>query len=318
MILAGGGGHTHYAYALAQHLEDKCNLEFLIPEEDTLSYERLSRFGKVQEAPIGRGPKTSTVAFARNLPYVLFNAIKNRRQYDRPDVVVSTGSNFSVPPSLVAWFKRKHIVNIESAVRLVSPSSACKYLAPLSSVTALQWEEQKRFFPRGELFGPLLTNKETEPHDGGYILVTGGTYGHKRLFEVLDTTSLENIFLQTASENKGYSKRHPTWRVIKYSSRFYEIVAGASIIITHLGDTILESALYGKPTIAVINPDWTRTGTYADALEMAKKINFIVLNGKELSAETLLASIEQVRDIRPKRLRSGTEPLSKRILELAG
>lgn len=32
LILAGGGGHTGYGYALAQRLYGKANLHFLVPE----------------------------------------------------------------------------------------------------------------------------------------------------------------------------------------------------------------------------------------------------------------------------------------------
>jgi len=34
LVLAGGGGHTGYAYALAQALHEKVSLSFLVPEGD--------------------------------------------------------------------------------------------------------------------------------------------------------------------------------------------------------------------------------------------------------------------------------------------
>ena len=36
LILAGGGGHTGYAYALAQNLYGRASITFLAPEEDLL------------------------------------------------------------------------------------------------------------------------------------------------------------------------------------------------------------------------------------------------------------------------------------------
>ena len=47
MILAGGGGHTGFGHALAQRLENRALMTFLIPEGDALSRKRLNGFGKV-------------------------------------------------------------------------------------------------------------------------------------------------------------------------------------------------------------------------------------------------------------------------------
>lgn len=55
LILAGGGGHTGYAYALAQALLDKAFLSFIVPEDDTLSQKKLGRFDRVDTLIKARG-----------------------------------------------------------------------------------------------------------------------------------------------------------------------------------------------------------------------------------------------------------------------
>jgi len=103
LILAGGGGHTGFAYALAQRLEDKASMTFLIPEGDNLSYERLIGFGKVDYLLKPRGAKTPTDKFTYNLARALANSMKKVK--GDFDAVVSTGSNFCIPPALVAFLK---------------------------------------------------------------------------------------------------------------------------------------------------------------------------------------------------------------------
>jgi UDP-N-acetylglucosamine:LPS N-acetylglucosamine transferase len=314
VLLAGGGGHTSYAYALAQHLDGKCEIESIVPEGDELSYAKLKRFGLVNTLPKPRGPKTSLAPFLAGLGVSLIRSSSLKLGSDT--ITVSTGSNFCVSPCIKAWTKGSPIINIESSVRLVKPSKTAKYLYRIASLTALQWPEQKEFFPKGEVFGPIFARKEIEARNDGYVLVTGGTYGHKSLIETLDATGLENVFLQAGPHySPEYAKKHPSWKVIPYSDRFHEIIAGASVVVTHLGDTVLESALvYGKPTVMVLNPEWTRTGGPEDARILAKKINVILL--EQLTAKDLLEAIERAPTIEIRSTTNGAELLSRRLLEM--
>ncbi len=141
LILAGGGGHTGFAYALAQRLEDKASVTFLIPEGDTLSRKRLSMFGKVEYIPKPRGAKTPTDEFTYNLARAFAASMKKvTRDFD---AVVSTGSNFCIPPALVAFLKGIPIVNIESEARFIGASKTARILQSFSAITALQWSEEK-------------------------------------------------------------------------------------------------------------------------------------------------------------------------------
>jgi UDP-N-acetylglucosamine:LPS N-acetylglucosamine transferase len=171
LILAGGGGHTAYGYALAQRLYGKANLHFLVPEGDRLSYERLCKFGRVGFLLKPREAKTPTREFVPRLVKAFVEAFN--KVPSEFDVVVSTGSNFCIPPCLFAWMKGIPIVNIESSVRFTKASKSALLLQPFSAITALHWEEQKKLLKRGVVVGPLIPKPEVEPWNGGYILVTG-------------------------------------------------------------------------------------------------------------------------------------------------
>ena len=128
MILAGGGGHTGFGYALAQRLEGKASMVFLVPQGDTLSYRRLSRFGQIGYLIKARGAKTPTKEFTYNLVRAFAMSMKKvSREFD---VAVSTGSNFCIPPAFTAVSKGIHLVNIEGAVRFTKASTTARILQP--------------------------------------------------------------------------------------------------------------------------------------------------------------------------------------------
>lgn len=311
MILAGGGGHTGYGYALAQRLYGEANLFFLVPEGDVLSRKRLGRFGVVDFLLKPRGAKTPMRKFLPNLVRAFTESFKKiSRDYD---VVVSTGSNFSVPPALFGWVKGVPLVNIESSVRFTKASKTALILQPFSVVTALQWEEQRRLLKKGIVVGPLLPMPEMKPWNGGYILVTGGTFGHKMLFDAISESNLKNVILQTGQINpEPYRRKHPEWKIIRFSTRFYELVAGADLVVTHFGSTALEAVVYRKPIVMVLNPEWKRTVGRFDAEIFAKKVNAVFV--WDVKLENLLRAMEEAKRRRIPNFKDGAEKLAEVIL----
>ena len=313
LILAGGGGHTGYGYALAQRLYGKANLYFLVPEGDFLSAERLGKFGPIGFLLKPRGPKTPHGEFIFRLFKALIRA--PRSISGDFDVVVSTGSNFCIPPAIFAYLRGIPLVNIESSVRFLRASKTARLLEPFSAITALHWVEQKRLLKRGVVVGPLLPRPEVEPWNGGYILVTGGTFGHRMLFDVISESDLRNVVLQTGPvDPEPYRRLHPEWKIIDYSTRFHELIAGAELVVTHFGMTILEALVYRKPTVVVPNPEWTRTAGVEDAKCLAKKVNAILVS--EITLSNLLDAIERARNTAPPFFPDGAEKLAELILKL--
>ena len=271
LILAGGGGHTSIALALAQALRGKAETSFLIPEKDRLSDELLSPYGPVKELIKGRYPQTSNLLFPFRLAASFYHSFPLiNGDYD---VVVSTGSNFCIPPALIAWLKSIPVINIESRVAITKPSKTARLLQHFSKKTLLQWEEQKKNL-EGVVTGPIFPEKRYEARDLGYVLVTGGTEGHKQLFDAVAELDLEKVVMQTGKVDPApYREKHPNWTIIPYSTEFEKLVAESSIVITHQGGgTIFEALLYEKPLIIVFNPELTRTANTEDMLVLARKV----------------------------------------------
>ena len=312
LILAGGGGHTGIAYALAQTLHKKVSLSFLAPEGDTLTARRLSKFGNVKFLIKPRGPKTPAHIFAVRLAKALMDSVK--LDFHEFDIVVSTGSNFCGPPALLAWMRGVSVVNIESLVRFTKPSKTARVLQLISVLTALHWKEQRRFL-KGVVVGPTLCKPETPPWNGGYILVSGGTYGHKLLFDAISQSKLSNVVLQTGRvDPTPYIKKHPEWKVITFTEKFHELLAGAELVVSHFGGTVLDAAIYKKPAVLAPNPEWTRTAGIRDAEYLARKINAVLVS--DIDPEILLNSIKEARKRKVPTLPDGAENLADMIMRL--
>jgi UDP-N-acetylglucosamine--N-acetylmuramyl-(pentapeptide) pyrophosphoryl-undecaprenol N-acetylglucosamine transferase len=315
LLLAGGGGHTTYAYALAQalhELHERAELYCLVPQGDHLSAQRLAKYSIVKELKKPRGPKTPHHEFIAGL---ITSGLKSLREV-KGDVVVSTGSNFCIPPAISALLKGIPVINIESSIRFTRASKTARILSNFARITALQWEEQQKIL-KGRVYGPLIPRPEVEVSDQGYILVTGGTFGHKQLFDAVSEIGWSNVLLQTGQVDKSaYEKAHPEWKVIDTTSKFAELIAGASMVITHFGATAIEAAtIYRKPTVMVLNKEWTRTVGKEDAAILASKLGVQLIT--DVNPDTIREAVRKAACNSRKAVKPGTELLARDILEVA-
>jgi beta-1,4-N-acetylglucosaminyltransferase len=74
----------------------------------------------------------------------------------RPDIVVSTGAGVAFPFFVIARLLRIKTTYVEVYDRIDHATLTGKLCYPISDLFLLQWEEQKRFYPRGEVIGALL------------------------------------------------------------------------------------------------------------------------------------------------------------------
>ena len=74
----------------------------------------------------------------------------------RPDVVVSSGAGVAFPFFLLAKLLGKRTVYVEVYDRIDSPTMTGRLCYPFSDLFLLQWEEQRRHYPKGNVIGSLL------------------------------------------------------------------------------------------------------------------------------------------------------------------
>jgi UDP-N-acetylglucosamine:LPS N-acetylglucosamine transferase len=314
-ITASGGGHTGYAVSLAQRLVGKAEIFFYVPSGDRWTISKIRKYGGYAELIKPRGPNEGLGKLIRGFPGAMFQSLKAVKDID---LFISSGSNHSIAPAIAAWLKRIPVINIESSVRFTKPSSSAKSLSMIAELTVLQWEEQKKILPRGRVFGPLYEAPEYSIEDKGYVLVTAGTYGYKKLFDVIASLDLDNVVIQTGRIDPSiYREKKPRWVVFDYDPEFSRWIAGASLVITHLGKTVIDSALtYRKPTIIVPNPEWRLTAGKEDARILAEKLG--TCYQEDLEPESMITAIDKCRKKIPKEFVDGAEELAKYLLDNYG
>jgi beta-1,4-N-acetylglucosaminyltransferase len=146
MLVASSGGHLLQLHRLKPWWErlDRVWVTFDKPDSRSLL--------RGEDVRWAYHPTTrNAVNLVRNLGL----AWRLLRRY-RPDIVVSTGAGVAFPFFLLARLLRIKTVYVEVYDRIDVPTLTGRLCYPLASRFLLQWEAQKRFYPRGDVIGRLL------------------------------------------------------------------------------------------------------------------------------------------------------------------
>jgi beta-1,4-N-acetylglucosaminyltransferase len=94
----------------------------------------------------------------RNVKNTLRNLWLARRVLarERPDLVVSDGAGVAVPFFLLAKLRGIKTVYLEVYDRVDSRTLTGRLCYPMTDLFCVQWEEQRRLYPRSQLIGTLL------------------------------------------------------------------------------------------------------------------------------------------------------------------
>lgn len=91
----------------------------------------------------------------KNLIKNTFLAIKILRR-EKPDIIISTGAAPAIPFFYLGKIFGAKLVYIEVYDRIDKPTLTGKIVYPISDLFVLQWEEQREFYPKGEMLGGLF------------------------------------------------------------------------------------------------------------------------------------------------------------------
>jgi len=94
----------------------------------------------------------------RNLPNLVRNLWLALRLLvrSRPEVIVSSGAGVALPFFVLGRLLGCRTVYIEVFDRVDSATLTGRLCSPFTDLFLLQWEEQKKMYPRGVILGPLL------------------------------------------------------------------------------------------------------------------------------------------------------------------
>lgn len=75
---------------------------------------------------------------------------------EKPDIIISTGAAPAIPFFYIGKLMRCKVIYIEVYDRIELPTVTGKLVYPIADEFILQWEEQKKFYPKGKVLGGLL------------------------------------------------------------------------------------------------------------------------------------------------------------------
>jgi len=75
---------------------------------------------------------------------------------EKPDLIVSSGAAPAIPFFYIGKLLGSKVVYIEVYDRIDKPTITGKIVYPISDLFILQWEEQKKFYPKGKILGELF------------------------------------------------------------------------------------------------------------------------------------------------------------------
>ncbi|WP_238529051.1 glycosyltransferase [Thermogladius calderae] len=324
-IVASGGGHTSFAVALVERLldlEPGLKVEVVAPTNDTYTLRRLA--SRLRGSGIGVStlpkplyPQERLYRVLARAPRALVKASALARDID---ALICTGSNHSVPPSLVALARWVPVFCVEDPYRVFEKSRSARLLHMLGAYALLQWEEQLRLYRSRSFYVGLIYEKPVyTPERGGYVLVTTGTMGHRLLFRTIARGGLKGyrLVIQAGKYWAGYLKRRlPGSVVFDYDPDIDKWIAGADLVITHQGVAAIQaSQAYGKPVVIAYNPDIPLAGGREGAEFVARKLNLGYLTPDPDDPSQLDRVVEETLSKRPATFGDGAAKASKVILD---
>lgn len=75
---------------------------------------------------------------------------------EKPDVIISTGALATYPICLLAKWKKKKIIYIESFARVDSKSLTGKLLYKIADLFIVQWEDMLELYPNAKFVGGIF------------------------------------------------------------------------------------------------------------------------------------------------------------------
>ena len=274
LITAFGGGHTSLALACMEKISDE-NF-FLILKNDEMTRSRMDALGlKYFEVIEPRRLGESLLN-----PIVLFRFLMNAFQSvkilisEKPDVVISTGPNPSIPISLIAKLLRKKLINVEAVDRIIKPSLTARILSLFADETWVHWEKQKGWFRNARLVGPLFFEQKSGIKvDLTHPIIAVFT-GRKRYEDLLDAISFvdKEIKCSWIIQTAGGSIRVENEALVRdFFMGISDLIRQADFVIATGGLTAFEALAKGKPLILYPRKDTLEDHQVKQALYLSAK-----------------------------------------------
>ena len=149
MFICSVGGH------LTQMLQLKSifnNYNYLLVTEKTDVTKDLKKDYNIKYFKYCNGKKFFSYLFTNIIN--TFNSIFTFIKF-RPDVIVSTGANTSVPMCYLGKIFGKKVIFIESFAKSRGKTLSGKLVYPIATIFVVQWESMLEYYPKAKFWGGI-------------------------------------------------------------------------------------------------------------------------------------------------------------------
>jgi beta-1,4-N-acetylglucosaminyltransferase len=145
-LVGSSGGHLIQLYHLKEWWEKYDRFWVTFNKEDSKSLLKNERKYWCY-SPTNRNIKNLIKNF-----YLAYKVLKK----EKPDIIISTGAASAVPFFYLGKLFKCKLIYIEVYDRIDSPTITGRLVYPLCDEFILQWNEQKKFYPKGKYYGGIL------------------------------------------------------------------------------------------------------------------------------------------------------------------
>ncbi|WP_195454819.1 PssD/Cps14F family polysaccharide biosynthesis glycosyltransferase [Turicibacter sanguinis] len=145
-FVTSSGGHLTHLMQLKPFWEDKERFWVTFNKEDSKS------ILKKEKKYWCYYPTNRNIKNLIKNTFLAFNVLKK----EKPDMIISTGAAVAIPFFYLGKLFGIKTVYIEVYDRIDKSTITGKVVYPITDLFILQWEEQRKFYPRGEFLGGLF------------------------------------------------------------------------------------------------------------------------------------------------------------------
>lgn len=322
ILLAGGGtaGHINPALAIADYAVrmDKSTEILFIGTKKGMESTLVPKAGyKIRYIKVEGLSKKLTLQNLRSLCHMLAAKSKCKKIIKEfaPDVVVGTGGYVCAPAVMAA-----NALGIPTLIheQNVFPGSAIKLLSKSSTVTAISFEDSRKYLPDAKEL--LMTGNPIRPEilacnrdyargklgvgDKKLILIFGGSLGANAInsvaLEFISTVKSEdNIKVLFATGQRNYDevcaeakrkgiKTQSDIDIVPYIHNMDEVMNAADIVVCRSGAiTVSELCALAKPAILVPSPNVTNNHQEYNARALSDNGAAITILERDFTVEAL-------------------------------
>jgi beta-1,4-N-acetylglucosaminyltransferase len=198
------------------------------------------------------GEKLSRVFF--NLPKILGFFIQ-----EKPDVIISNGSEIAVPFFYIAKVLGIRTIFIESFVRIDMPTGTGRLIYPISDLFLVQWEDLLESYGKkakywGGIFDVVENEMVQNPRKEEHILVTVGMHyqGFERLIKKMDEIA-HNSGIKVVMQigNSSYIPKNADYFTFTGYRNMNELMQRSKVVVCQGAMTAIDCLLHNIPVVAV-------------------------------------------------------------------